>query len=81
MNHGPGFSRGPFTIGGGTMAEKAKSFDLIKIVCLAVGIVIGMMVVRVAFDLGPILGGALGGGLGAMLGLLIYGAVSKKKQQ
>ncbi len=78
---GPVLAEALFTIGGGTMAEKAKSFDLIKIVCLAVGIVIGLMVVRVAFDLGPILGGALGGGLGAMLGLLIYGAVSKKKQQ
>ncbi len=78
---GPVLAEALLTIGGGTMVEKAKSFDLIKIVCLAVGIVIGLMVVRVAFDFGPILGGALGGGLGAMLGLLIYGAVSKKKQQ
>lgn len=63
------------------MAEKANSFDLIRGVCLAVGIMIGMIVVNVAFDFGPILGGALGGGFGALLGMGIYAVIGKKKRQ
>lgn len=63
------------------MAEKQNSFDLIRIVCLAVGILIGMIVVKVAFDFGPILGGALGGGFGALLGIGIHALVSRRVQK
>jgi len=56
------------------MAEK-KRLNVVQIVCIAVGVVIGMVLFRGILGFSPIIGGALGGGLGAMLGMLLYSVV------
>jgi hypothetical protein len=61
------------------MAEK-QSISVLQVVCIAVGILIGMILVQKVLGLGGIVGGALGGGLGAALGLGIFALVSKRKQ-
>lgn len=61
------------------MGEEKASIDILQIVCIAVGVFIGFMIVRFVFGLGGIIGGALGGGLGAALGLAIYGLVNRAR--
>lgn len=62
------------------MAEGKQSISILQVVCLAVGIFIGMVLVRTVLGMEGILGGALGGGLGAAIGLGIFALVNKKKQ-
>ena len=59
------------------MAE--KKIDLLQLVCVAIGIMIGMILFRAVLDFSPIIGGALGGGLGAGGGLLLYALILKIK--
>jgi hypothetical protein len=61
------------------MSEK-KSVDIVQIICIAIGVLIGMVFVQFVLGLGGILGGALGGGLGAALGLGIFALVSKGRK-
>ena len=60
------------------MAGENK-IDVLQIVCLGVGIFLGMLLVRILLGFGGILGGALGGGLGAAIGIGIYALISKSK--
>lgn len=61
-----------------TMSEK-KPVDIVQIICIAIGVFIGFLFVRLVLGLGGIIGGALGGGLGAALGLGIFALVSKAR--
>lgn len=61
------------------MSEK-KTFDIVQIICIAIGVFVGFLFVQIVLGLGGIIGGALGGGLGAALGLGIYALVSKAKK-
>ncbi len=56
------------------MAEK-KGLNIVQIVCIAIGVIIGMVLFRGVLGFSPIIGGALGGGLGAALGMLLYTVV------
>jgi hypothetical protein len=60
------------------MAEKVK-FDLKLILCIAVGIIVSMVLVRVTLGWDGILGGALGGGLGAALGIGLHSLLGFRK--
>lgn len=64
------------------MANENKRLSGAEIACVAVGIVIGFIIVQYGFGLGGALGGALGGGLGAALGLgiaKVLGVGAKKE--
>ena len=63
-----------------TMA-KDNRIDVLQIVCFAVGVGIGIIVMRVLFGFGPIVGGALGGGLGAAFGMGVYALIKKSKDE
>ena len=59
------------------MANETNQFTLLKIICVAVGIIIGFVLVQGVLGFGGIIGGALGGGGGAVLGLGLYALASK----
>lgn len=59
------------------MANEKQSISVLQIICLAVGIFIGLIFVRFVLGLEGILGGALGGGLGAAFGMAIFALVNK----
>lgn len=61
------------------MADAKPGINILQIICMAVGIFIGMLFFQVVMGLGGIVGGALGGGLGAALGLVLYAVINKVK--
>ena len=60
------------------MAEK-QGINILQVVCIAIGVFIGIVLFRTVLDFSPVIGGALGGGLGAVLGMLLYGIVNRNK--
>lgn len=62
------------------MSGEKESLNIVQIICVAIGIVIGLVLVNVFLDFGSIINGALGGGFGAVLGLGIYGLIGKGKK-
>lgn len=61
------------------MANEKPKMSVLQIICIAVGIFIGMIFVRVVLGLGGIIGGALGGGLGALIGFGIFALINRGK--
>ena len=59
------------------MADEEKRLKYIKAACFGVGIVIGLSIMRFAFDQSGALAGGIGGLFGAMIGLSLYGASLK----
>ncbi|MEZ5345332.1 MAG: hypothetical protein R2681_07235 [Pyrinomonadaceae bacterium] len=59
--------------------ENKTPVSVLQVICLAIGIFLGIVLVRTVLGLGGILGGALGGGLGALLGIVIFGVISRFK--
>ena len=53
------------------MANETK-MSVRQIICLAIGILAGIAVMRSVFGLGGVIGGAIGGGVGAVVGTLFY---------
>lgn len=61
-----------------TMAEKQK-WTTLQIICFAVGVVIGLSVMRFVFNQTGAIAGAIGGAGGAALGMLLYILIVKIK--
>jgi hypothetical protein len=63
------------------MADEKNKLSMLQIICLAIGIFTGVVLVQFVFGLGGALGGALGGGLGALLGFglaFVIGKITNK---
>jgi hypothetical protein len=53
------------------MANAQPKMTVTRAVCIGVGVVIGLAIIRFGLGLGGALGGGLGGGLGALLGMIL----------
>jgi hypothetical protein len=63
------------------MTEEKKGFDLVQLICVAIGVIIGFVFVQFVLGIGGAIGGGLGGGLGAILGLGLASIVGRGKKK
>ena len=60
------------------MAEKQRMSTL-QIICFALGVITGLIIMRVVFEQSGAFAGALGGAGGALLGMIAYALIMKFK--
>ena len=61
-----------------TMAEKQK-IPTLQLICLAIGVTTGLIIMRFVFNQTGAIAGAIGGGGGAFLGIVLYALIVKIK--
>ncbi|MFV0387413.1 MAG: hypothetical protein ACK5NT_01555 [Pyrinomonadaceae bacterium] len=60
------------------MANSSFSYNLTKVICVALGVATTMMFVQYALGLGGILGGILGGGFGVLAGIGLFNFLQRR---
>ena len=60
--------------------QKEGPLDVLQIVCIALGIFLGILIARIALGLDVLLGGAIGGGVGAALGFVVYAFIIRRRK-
>lgn len=57
------------------MTEENKESPILRLVCLVIGVFIGLFLMRFVFQMSGMIPGAIAGGGGALLGMFIYAVI------